>query len=143
MPATASPEYAQDFITQLAAVSGGSVIITDGATRNVWAGRERTTEETPIDAVFVQEFGGVADLHNDGRLHRAGINVLVRASTYQAGLTLAKHVHDKMDLTQFTVSGRRYIDCRAETSGPDHIETEDGTSHEFFAESFSLWYEQL
>jgi hypothetical protein len=142
--ATPTPPCASDFLVH-AAAGVAAVVVADGSTRNAWPGRERSTADgAPDDAVFAEQFGGQSDLHNDGRFHRRQVSVLVRSKRYADGIALAEAIHDRMDLTgAFAVSGRRYIDCRADGPGPTHIDTSPGNDHEYFEESFTVWFEQL
>lgn len=135
-----SPHYATDLLTRAAAVSP-TLVILSGATRNAWHSRERPAEGTPIDSFFAQESGGVANVDTDGELRFARVRMLTRGRTYQATFERAKQLHDALHLSgRFTANGNTYMDCRAEGVGPEHIDFEEGTSHEWFVESFTVWY---
>jgi hypothetical protein len=154
----ASPFFAADLLTHLAALVAvpiaplvaGDCIVTDGATRNAWSGRERSDEETPARALFAQEFAGMIDRNNDGPIRKPGVQLLFRSprsatGAFDDGLAWAKRVHDALDgygqrNGQFTVSGHIYMDIRAVSSGPDHLEVAS-SDYEYFAESFNVWFD--
>lgn len=148
--AIVSPDFETAFMNKLSAALPVSVIIA-GATRNTWCGPVRlagttSTPPTPTPAIFIQSAGGPTDLHNDGRMVQHRIQVLIRYNRddYAGGEALARAVHDAMDLVGSFVgpASEVYMDCRATSSGPEHLGPGEDDA-EYFAEEFLLHAELL
>lgn len=139
----ATPDVEADILAKLAALLPSTILIVEDATRNARAGPLRPTSNVGNE-VFVQSFGGSADLHNDGRFRYFNVQITVRGARndYTGAHALALQIHDALDLLgPFTgASSARYVDVRSQIAAPNYIGP-DEDDQELFAEPFEVWFD--
>lgn len=134
----ATPDIESDMAALLASKVGALVV---GA--NLFAGPMRPISSVASACVFVQTFGGINEVDNNGRRRKVHFQALTRAARndYTGGEAQARAVHDALDLAgRFTgASGTTYIECMAMAALPRYLGP-DGEDNEFFSEDFEVWF---
>jgi hypothetical protein len=140
-----TPDVESDLLAKLAALLPTDVIVA-GADLNALAGPLRPAGRKGVHEVFVQCFGGMRDVHNDGVVRVFNVQVTIRSAQndYTGGHVLALRIHDALEClgAWVGVSGQRYIDTTAAVAMPNYLGPGDN-DQELFAEEFEVTAESL
>jgi hypothetical protein len=138
-------DIVRDVAERMAALSPTDVVLT-GAGRTMWGGREIESKEggaIPLQALFLQLYGGRIDLTNDGAQRFLRLQLVVRGNRRDetSAAVRAERLFSAVNNTgAFTgaSSGAAYQDIRAVVAAPYPLPIEDSDA-EYFALDLEAW----